>query len=63
MSMEKNDIELNIFTESNGTLLDSEIIDYLDKNNISLGISIDGPKGIHDEMRCYVDGRGVIIQL
>lgn len=58
MSMEKNDIELNIFTESNGTLLDSEIIDYLDKNNISLGISIDGPKGIHDEMRCYVDGRG-----
>jgi uncharacterized protein len=43
---------------TNGTLLTGEIIDYLVENEISLLISLDGPKAIHDKYRVFPDGSG-----
>lgn len=43
---------------TNGTLLTSEAITYLAAEDISLTISLDGPKQIHDKCRVFEDGRG-----
>ncbi|MFQ6119305.1 MAG: radical SAM protein [Methanosarcinales archaeon] len=43
---------------TNGTLLHKEIVDYLDKNDISITISLDGPKNIHDRYRVFRNGKG-----
>ncbi len=44
---------------TNGLLLrDKRIIDFLVKNKVGCQISIDGPKGIHDQNRCMPDGGG-----
>ncbi len=36
---------------TNGTLMDDSVLTYMNTNEIDLGISIDGPKEIHDRMR------------
>lgn len=38
---------------TNATLIDDDIIDFLKANNISVGISIDGPKKINDANRIF----------
>ena len=43
---------------TNGTLITKEIAEYLAENNFALTLSVDGPEEIHDQNRCYVDGRG-----
>jgi uncharacterized protein len=44
---------------NNGTLLTDEMIEYFQKHNVSLAISIDGPKEIHDKNRKFAsDGSG-----
>lgn len=43
---------------SNGTLLTDEIIDFLVQEDISLLISLDGPKEIHDRSRIFANGAG-----
>ena len=43
---------------TNGTLLTSEVYERLTRSNISISISLDGPKPIHDSARKYHDGRG-----
>ena len=43
---------------SNATLLDEEKIDFLIEHDISLMISLDGPKKINDLNRVYPDGSG-----
>lgn len=47
-----------IFLCTNGTIDNSDIWSYLDKHNINVGISIDGPKETHDLSRVYPNGRG-----
>lgn len=42
---------------SNGTLLTKTILDFFQKENIDLCISIDGPAHVHNLNRCYRDGR------
>lgn len=43
---------------TNAVLLDDEIIQYLNENNISLVLSLDGRKEVHDQMRPGADGSG-----
>ena len=44
--------------QTNGTILNDSIIQMIKTNNISVGISLDGPKHVHDIYRKYKDGRG-----
>ncbi len=43
---------------TNGILLDQETEDFLEKENISVVLSLDGRREIHDKMRPYADGTG-----
>src|ERR1019366_2272686 len=44
-------VKLHLVMQTNGTLLDSRWIDLLRKHRVSVGISMDGPKEIHDAVR------------
>lgn len=46
-------INWNLSIITNGTLLDENIIDFCKENNITIGLSIDGPKNIHDKNRLF----------
>ncbi|MDF2500657.1 MAG: anaerobic sulfatase-maturating enzyme [Anaerosporomusa subterranea] len=50
--------KFNLTLTTNATLLDQEIIDYLNANNIAMVLSLDGRKETHDRMRPCVDGSG-----
>lgn len=54
--VEGKQIYYNLTT--NGTLLTDEIIQFLMKHNISIMISLDGNKEIHDMNRKYASGKG-----
>ncbi len=43
---------------TNGTLLNEEIMEYLDKNMGNIVLSIDGRKEVNDKVRVRVDGSG-----
>jgi len=43
---------------TNGTLLTPEVYERLAKSDVTILISLDGPKAIHDSARKYPDGRG-----
>jgi uncharacterized protein len=48
---------VHLSMQTNGTLLDTHWVDVLLKQNVTVGVSIDGPKEVHDASR--VDHRGV----
>ncbi|WP_378950368.1 thioether cross-link-forming SCIFF peptide maturase [Pelosinus sp. sgz500959] len=43
---------------TNGVLLNDEMTAYLNENNISLVLSLDGRRQVHDNMRPFANGRG-----
>ena len=43
---------------TNGTLLNEQLVDYLDEHRFGLTVSMDGPKALHDRNRVTVGGRG-----
>ncbi len=43
--------KLSISMVTNGTLVTNEIADFLAKNKVGVGVSIDGPSSMHDKMR------------
>ena len=43
---------------TNGVLLNDELNQYLNDNNISLVLSLDGRQAVHDNMRRFVNGQG-----
>lgn len=55
--------EISLGMTTNATLLDKETREYLNKNNITVGISIDGPKEVHDSCRVNVNGTGSYNQM
>ena len=49
---------LSVTVNTNGILLDEEILSQCKMTNAVVAISIDGPKEVHDQMRVYSSGRG-----
>ena len=48
-----------IFTiTTNGTLLTTDVYERLEKHDVSIAISIDGPQVVHDSARKYANGNG-----
>ncbi|NBA94792.1 quinohemoprotein amine dehydrogenase maturation protein [Pseudomonas sp. R5(2019)] len=43
---------------TNATLLNEEVIDYLDRHRFGISISMDGPQAVHDRRRITVGGQG-----
>ena len=43
---------------TNGVLLDEKVQDFLEQEEISVVLSLDGRPEVHDRMRPYADGRG-----
>ena len=50
--------EISFSITTNGTLLTREIAGFLKENGVSVCVSIDGPREIHDRNRPYASGRG-----
>lgn len=50
---ESKSLNMKVFTLTNGTTMDEDILQYVFDNNIFLGISIDGPKDIHNFHRPF----------
>lgn len=44
--------------QTNGTLLDDEWAIFLKQHSVLVGLSIDGPRTMHDQYRVWKDGRG-----
>jgi uncharacterized protein len=51
-------IPIQIGITTNGTLVTSEIIDFVSEQRINLCFSIDGPRELHDSRRSYLHGSG-----
>jgi len=49
--------------QTNGTLLDDEWADFLAENHFLVGLSMDGPKHLHDTYRVNKAGRGTYAQV
>lgn len=52
------DLHIDLALQTNATLLSNDWIDFLTINNVSFGISVDGPKQINDQFRVDHKGRG-----
>lgn len=50
--------KLTFSITTNGTLLSDEMVRYFEAHDVSLMISLDGPKEINDQNRVFADGRG-----
>ena len=51
-------VDLRIGMQTNGVLIDDEWIEIFSRHRISVGVSIDGPKQLHDRHRPDKRGRG-----
>lgn len=52
------DKKLLLAVQTNGTTLTPKVLDFLEDHQIIVGVSLDGPKHIHDMMRVSLSGRG-----
>lgn len=59
----KGDKRIENILQTNGTLLNEEWCRFLHQHDFLVGISIDGPKPMHDQYRKYKDGRGSFDQV
>lgn len=50
--------EVNFTLTTNATLLNEELVDWLDAHRFGLTVSMDGPKALHDLNRKTVGGKG-----
>lgn len=51
-------IEFVFVTQTNGVLIDREWLDFFESSRVTVGISMDGPRHIHDKFRVNFSGRG-----
>lgn len=52
------DYDIRHAIQTNGTLLTDEWADFFKAESFDVGVSLDGPKGLHDACRKWRDGRG-----
>ena len=50
--------KLALAVQTNGTTLSTEVLDFLQAHNVFVGISLDGPQQLHDQMRILHSGYG-----
>lgn len=50
-------LEIRNSVQTNGTLIDDGFIDIFKEHDFRVGVSIDGPRDIHDVFRVFRDGR------
>jgi len=50
--------EVNFTLTTNATLLNEQMVDWLDAHRFGLTVSMDGPKALHDKNRRTVGGKG-----
>jgi len=53
-----NNIQINNSLQTNGIVIDEEWAKFFVENKFLIGLSIDGPKEIHDALRIYPNGNG-----
>jgi uncharacterized protein len=46
------------FLQANATLITPEWVRFFKENDFLIGVSLDGPKEFHDQVRCYSTGKG-----
>lgn len=46
------------FLQTNATLITPEWVRFFTENDFLIGVSLDGPKEFHDQVRCYSSGKG-----
>ncbi|MCK9181465.1 MAG: radical SAM protein [Fibrobacteraceae bacterium] len=51
-------VRLRFAVNTNGTLLDSPTLDYFQKENFRIFLSLDGPQDVHDSARRFPNGKG-----
>lgn len=51
-------VDLRLGIQTNGMLVDNDWIDLFAAHNVGVGVSVDGPKHIHDRYRVDHSGRG-----
>ena len=54
----KPDKIIKLAIQTNGTNLRKPILDFLEQHNVFVGISIDGPSELHDQVRIFPSGKG-----
>jgi uncharacterized protein len=52
------DVSVHYGIQTNGTLIDDAWIDLFEQHEMSVGISLDGPRDLHDRNRKYRNGSG-----
>lgn len=54
--MQLSEFDIDFVMQSNGTIMNEEIYNFLIRHGIRMGISLDGPKELHDSMRVTKNG-------
>ncbi len=55
---EKQGKKIRNFLQTNASLITSEWSHFFAENDFLVGVSLDGPKEFHDQVRCYSTGKG-----
>ena len=55
---ERQEKRITNFLQTNATLITPEWVRLFTENDFLIGVSLDGPKEFHDQVRCYSNGKG-----
>jgi len=53
---------IRMSVNTNGTIMDRSLAEFISRHSVEIGVSIDGPKDIHDQCRKYANGQGTFHQ-
>ncbi len=59
LKSENDNITTKIGFVTNGTILDDHILDLINKYELSITLSLDGPPEVNDQMRVFANGQGI----